>query len=726
MKQREDRSIVVEINFAVSKNNGDLLCESQSRPSASKKLFLFYFVCSALALIMLLSGPRNGLAVKAVTPLVHIVKRGETISGIALRYRVSITQLRRWNGLHGDLIFEGQHLQLWCNSSYNYYVVRPGDTLSEIALKFRVSISLLRRLNDISGDRIYAGQRLLLKPAIDPEKTRQIENAREDERFEYVVQKGDNLSEIAERFHVGLDLLRQLNSLRNDVIFPGQRLRLRPSSLDEPVYIVRPGETLSSIAAKYRIRLSELKKLNGIEGSKILVGQELRLEKTHAHMYIVERGDALWEIARAYGASVRELKRINGLTADRIYPGQRLRLVMKQSEYLDTYVVRKGDYLGRIARLYQMSIADLKRINGLHSSVVYPGEKLKVNPLLHRGREWRKISEINWDNLMVSLSGVRKIEPGNGPYYGRSPKATRQKSRDYYENPNQSPLKSYRQARRLWKAFENEIDSMGRLSNVLKGWHIVLDPGHGGLDPGAVVENVDGNGNKVYVVEDEYAYDIALRVYVLLRLNGAEVTMTLLSPNHLIRQSNPPTRTFVNEKNEVYNSYQFNKRNSRQNWPNGGRDGNLSYRVRIARNAFRNVPKNRRIFLSFHADIEPQSPDATVVLYYRSKNRRHVDLASKNFAQSILSALGAGAYARGQYLGVLKSNPASVKLLLEVRNLAYSDGAWAIRFDQLRYRDAEKIVKGVLEYVRKKTRMSQNTIGDGDNGIRCCPKILYG
>lgn len=46
---------------------------------------------------------------------------------------------------------------------------------------------------------------------------------------------------------------------------------------------------------------------------------------------------------------------------------------------------------------------------------------------------------------------------------------------------------------------------MGRLSNVLKGWHIVLDPGHGGLDPGAVVENVDGNGNKVYVVEDEYA-----------------------------------------------------------------------------------------------------------------------------------------------------------------------------------------------------------------------------
>ena len=243
---------------------------------------------------------------------------------------------------------------------------------------------------------------------------------------------------------------------------------------------------------------------------------------------------------------------------------------------------------------------------------------------------------------------------------------------------------------------------MGRLSNDLEGWHFVLDPGHGGLDPGAIVKVSDGAGNSVYVVEDEYVYDMALRVYVLLRLHSAEVTMTLLSPNHLIRGSSPPAKTFVNEKNEVYNSYDHNRSNKWKDWPNGGRDGNLYTRVEISKKAFQGVPKNRTIFLSFHADIDPNMPEAPLVLYYKSRRSGKVDTASKNFAKAMLPALGAGAYSRGQNLGVLRHNPASVKVLLELRNLAYTDHAWALRFEELRHRDAEKVVRGILEYVSSK------------------------
>ena len=51
-------------------------------------------------------------------------------------------------------------------------------------------------------------------------------------------------------------------------------------------------------------------------------------------------------------------------------------------------------------------------------------------------------------------------------------------------------------------------------------------------------------------------------------------------------------------------------------------------------------------------------------------------------------------------MAVLRHNPAGVKALVEIRNLAYVDHAWALRFEQLRHRDAEKIVKGVLDYAR--------------------------
>ena len=71
-------------------------------------------------------------------------------------------------------------------------------------------------------------------------------------------------------------------------------------------------------------------------------------------------------------------------------------------------------------------------------------------------------------------------------------------------------------------------------------------------------------------------------------------------------------------------------------------------------------------------------------------------LRLKNSNASLLSKLGISARATGKNLGVLRHNPARYKLLVEMRNLAYQDHIWAIRYDKLRQRDAEKVVQALL------------------------------
>ena len=77
--------------------------------------------------------------------LAYTVKRGDTLTEIAQRYQVSVTQLRRWNGIRDDKIIQGQQLQLWPLGAPPWYVVRSGESLSEVASQFDVSIATLRR-----------------------------------------------------------------------------------------------------------------------------------------------------------------------------------------------------------------------------------------------------------------------------------------------------------------------------------------------------------------------------------------------------------------------------------------------------------------------------------------------------------------------------------------------------------------------------------------------------
>ena len=149
------------------------------------------------------------------------------------------------------------------------YRVRQGDTLSEIADRFdEVSLSDLRRWNGLMSSRIYVGQTLRLKPGDEPVE-------QQPATMTYRVRRGDTLSEIAERFGTSTRALRSTNNLRGSRISIGQTLEVPSSGSSKRVHRVRSGDTLGKIAQRYGVSIQEVMAWNNLSRSTIYPGQEL-------------------------------------------------------------------------------------------------------------------------------------------------------------------------------------------------------------------------------------------------------------------------------------------------------------------------------------------------------------------------------------------------------------------------------------------------------------------
>ncbi|MDG4943765.1 LysM peptidoglycan-binding domain-containing protein [Staphylococcus agnetis] len=111
-----------------------------------------------------------------------------------------------------------------------------------------------------------------------------------------------------------------------------------------------------------------------------------------AATYRVQAGDSLWSIANQFNITIAQLKSYNGLTSNLIFPDQVLKVSGGRtssntsrvtntggSSSGSTYTVRSGDTLSSIAARYGTSYTNIMRLNGLTSTLIYPGQTLKVS-----------------------------------------------------------------------------------------------------------------------------------------------------------------------------------------------------------------------------------------------------------------------------------------------------------------------------------------------------------
>lgn len=279
------------------------------------------------------------------------------------------------------------------------YRVRSGDTLSGIARRWRITMKSIVTANRLRSDRLRVGQRLVLTvPNVPRQAIASTQRSESSQHVIHRVRSGETLSTIASRYGVSIAQLKMTNRIRTNLIRPGQRLRIpfggADAVSDTKIYTVKAGDTLSTIASRYGVSVVRLKRANRLSGDSLRIGDRLeiptqvevsdapkRVAKSRTHR--VRSGESLYTIGKRYGVSLDRLKAANGLRRNTIRVGQELVIPARSSGASSTtggkvHRVRSGDTLSEIARRYGTTVSKLRSANGLTSNRLRIGQELKI------------------------------------------------------------------------------------------------------------------------------------------------------------------------------------------------------------------------------------------------------------------------------------------------------------------------------------------------------------
>jgi membrane-bound lytic murein transglycosylase D len=357
------------------------------------------------------------------------VKRGDSLSEIAGKFGVAMSDIKKWNKLKSNKAPKGRNLKIYSYESVavsrkkveakaseskkdtaivalntavsdkkykeeqvvsfvkttKKYKVRKGDNLGSIAAKYDVSVSDIKEWNNLKKNAIASGKTLKImttervvskvrkeiksdKKAIETKEVLVSNDAKSDKNSTvevsktpeyYVVQKGDNLGNIAKKHAVSVEDLKQWNNLSDVNVQLGFQLKIANESEnpEEQIavkkeyktqeYVVLKGDNVGTIAKKHKVSQEDIKLWNNLADNNIQLGSKIIVSKTeiivpekatkkdkiaskatkNQEHYYVQKGDSLYTIAKKYpGITISDIKKWNGISSENLKPGMKLKI----------------------------------------------------------------------------------------------------------------------------------------------------------------------------------------------------------------------------------------------------------------------------------------------------------------------------------------------------------------------------------------------------------------
>lgn len=315
----------------------------------------------------------------------YTVASGDSVWSIANKHGISMDQLRSLNNIKNDFVYPGQTLKVngstqstsatstvsivnrntSATTSGNTYTVVSGDSVWSIADKHGISMDQFRSLNNIKNDFVYPGQKVVVSggsstntsstTTVSTTTVSTASTASQSSGGTYTVAAGDSVWSIANKHGISMDQFRSLNNIKNDFVYPGQK-------------VVVSGSSATSTSTTTSTTVSS-------QTSSSAAG----------NTYTVAAGDSVWSVANKHGISMDQFRNWNNIKNDFIYPGQKV--VVKQggtaattstSATNGTYKVASGDSVWGIADKFGITTDQFIQWNNIQNNFIYPGQTVRV------------------------------------------------------------------------------------------------------------------------------------------------------------------------------------------------------------------------------------------------------------------------------------------------------------------------------------------------------------